>query len=177
MLKKYYKLSILLLFIFIFLLLIIYYNIFFPKNIHLTTKTNIAIEKTTPNTKITFITNYNKCNHTSKITSLIPKSFINFTKESLIKEYPDWNLLSFNSNNIIFCKDIEEFCNSHFLIKANKNNLISIYNINSDGSTSLKENTNINIIFLSDIDIIELSKGKLIFGYNNLNSYLENFEH
>lgn len=73
-------------------------------------------------------------------------------------------------------KHLNGNCGEHFLVKSNPSGYISIYNINTDDTLELKEETEIAVKYLAESDIEELKSGITIYGKESLNSYIENFE-
>ena len=53
---------------------------------------------------------------------------------------------------------------------------MSIYKINSDDSQNLLEKTDIAVKYLSPDDISELEAGVTLYGKEDLNAFIENFE-
>ena len=70
-------------------------------------ETNSSDEKISPNCLITLKRYYSECEHTINEYIDVPKDLVNGTREDLEKEYPNWEIQKFSSNEIILYKDFE----------------------------------------------------------------------
>ena len=116
--------------------------------------------KLSPNAILTFLKHYDGCGHTLKEKENISTEMANITRNEFSKLYKD-----FSGN-----------CGEHFLVKSSLNGFVEIYRIKDDGTYELHETTEIAIKYLSDDDRKELENGVILYGKENLNSYIENFE-
>lgn len=137
--------------------------------------TNSSDVKISPNALITFFKSYSGCGHTVKTREYVSDSMVNMNQEEFCNLYSDWKINKFTSSEIELSKNFSGECGEHFLVKSN-NGYIDIYNIENNGDLNLYERTDISTIYLTADDIAELDKGVAIFGKENLNLYIENFE-
>ena len=70
---------------------------------------------------------------------------------------------------------MEGFCNEHYVLKVH-NGVIGIYTVDQNGNETLKQDTEIQIQYLPEIDIENLKKGIYVIGDEALNSALEDYE-
>lgn len=140
------------------------------------TKTSSEEIKLSPNTIITFLKSYNGCGHIIKSIENIPPDMVNMSKIEFSNAYSDWEISKFTNSEVELTKTFNGNCGEHFLVKSNDNGYINIYNIRDNNSLDLKEETEIAIKYLSVADIEELNAGVILYGKENLNAYIENFE-
>ena len=110
-------------------------------------------EKTTPNTILVLKKFYKDCGHTISGTSTIPEDMVNLNEEEIKKSYSNWKVEKFSKEEIVLYKELESFCGEHYLL-SEENDYISIYIVNEDGSTSLKEKGKISTEYLPEMDRI-----------------------
>lgn len=132
-------------------------------------------EKVSPRAVIAINKHYKGCNHT--ITNLIdvPTEMVNLTEEKIKELYPEWKIIDFNRNQVSLYKDFDGICNEHFVVK-NNDGVITVYYLNEAKEEFLYEVTDISVEYLTDGDKDSLEKGIFIYGKNELNALLENFE-
>lgn len=138
-------------------------------------ETNAKEEKTTPNTILTFKKYYTGCEHTISSSEKIPDRLINLTQEEIIKEYPSWEIQEFTSDEVIFVKELESFCGEHYYLIEEEGE-VNIYEIDENENKILKERTNILCEYLPETDRISLKNGITIYGKEELNKILEDYE-
>lgn len=110
---------------------------------------NTSEEKISVNTVIKKITYYNNCNHNIELIIKDKKKYINMTKEMLQKEFPDWEIREFNSDNVILYKEEDDFCNEHFLVK-DEEGYVTVYTIdNNENILELLDKTDISTRYLA----------------------------
>ena len=132
-------------------------------------------DKISPNALIIFKTYYNGCKHTKQEILEVPKELINLGRQDLQKYYIDWELKGFSNNEIVLYKEINEFCDEHYIIVC-KDGKISIYQLNENGEEIWKEDTEVNVDFLPEEDRKKIESGLTIIGRENLNKIIEDFE-
>jgi len=132
-------------------------------------------EKTSPNCAFIFKVLYNGCGHTTIQYSNIPENMVNKTKQELKNEYNQYNIETFSSKEVSFIKNIEGECGEHFLVKENEGK-IAIYKVDENEKESLYEQTEISTDYLTDTDKINIEKGIKIYGRQELNQLIEDFE-
>lgn len=137
--------------------------------------TNSWEEKISPNAIIIFNKYYKKCDHTSVTRENVTKEMVNLTVDEFMNLYSDWTLKSFNSDEIILYKEIDDECGEHYVVKILDDN-IAIYKINNENDLELIEKTEISIKYLPQIDVEDLERGVSLVGKEELNAYIENFE-
>lgn len=139
-------------------------------------QTNSEEIKISPNAIITFFKHYSNCRHVVRVKENAPKNIVNISKDAFSSLYSDWKINKFTSTEIELSKDFSGDCNEHFLVKSNPDGFIEIYNVKPDTSLVLHEKTDISVKYLSNEDIAELENGVYLYGKENLNAYIENFE-
>lgn len=138
-------------------------------------ETNSSEEKISPNCLITLKRYYNECQHTINEYIDVPKDLINGTREDLEKEYPNWEIQKFSSNEIILYKEFDSSCGQHFILR-NDNGKITIYQINENNEEEVYEKTEISVEYLTESDKVEIQNGLRVNGIEELNQLLEDFE-
>ena len=89
--------------------------------------------------------------------------------------YPDFTIEEFSETNIVLQKQEEGRCDEHFVVKEENSNIM-IYKENQEGIEELYQNTGISTEYLPETDKINLRDGVKVFGIENLNAFIENFE-
>lgn len=118
---------------------------------------------------------YKKCDHLIRTVVDIPNNLVNQTEEEVKKQYSDWKLEGYSSNEIVVYKEFEGICNEHYIVKE-KNGILAVYVENSDGIQEWEEDTEIEVQYLPEEDIEEFKVGVKVVGRINLSSFLENYE-
>lgn len=136
---------------------------------------NSSEEKISPNCLITLKRYYNECQHTINEYIDVPNDLVNGTREDLEKEYPNWEIQKFSSNEIILYKEFDSNCGQHFILR-NDNGKISIYKINENNEEEIYEKTEISVEYLTESDKVEIQNGLRVNGIEELNQLIEDFE-
>lgn len=136
---------------------------------------NSKEEKTSPNCAFIFKVLYNGCGHITVQYSNIPENMVNKTQQDLKNEYGQYDIERFASNEVTFVKTLEGECGEHFLVKEREGK-VTIYKIDEDEKESLYEQTEISTDYLTDTDKINIEKGIRIYGKQELNQLIEDFE-
>lgn len=118
---------------------------------------------------------YKICNHTVQKTEIIPEELINKEEKDIEQYYKDWQIKKFTSSEIVLYMEKDEYCDRHYVLKEN-NGVIAIYKVNQENEAVFKENTQIQVQYLPEVDLINLKKGIYAIGEEKLNSILEDFE-
>ena len=142
----------------------------------LLTETSSSEFKTTPNTKIIEKKYYNNCKHLVQEEQKIKEKLINKNESELQIEYVGWEIQKFTPNEIVVYKEINDFCDEHFLLKDVEGEII-VYKLDKYGN--IKETiieTGIQTKYLSEIDIKNLKNGIKVYGNKELKKSLEDFE-
>lgn len=136
---------------------------------------NSKEEKITPNTKLVLRKYYEQCGHSINEYVEMPSELINMTREELQEQYKDWSINVFSEKEVILIKIVNDFCNEHFVLKE-LDGYIAIYKLDKNGKETLKEKTAISTKYLTETDKEHLKNEIKIFGIENLNKYIEDFE-
>ena len=144
-------------------------------NISNTIATSNKEEKTTPNTLIIYKTYYTKCNHYINEYKDIDISDVNLTEDEIQNKNREWTINEFSSEQVIFEKESEEFCNQHYKLKLIDNRIV-IFNISEDGEEKEYKRTEISSEYLTQEDLLRLKEGITVYGKENLTSVLEDYE-
>ena len=131
--------------------------------------------KISPNAKLIIKKYYKECGHTAEEIKTVTNDMVNKNKEEMEKLYPDYNIEKFLNNEIILKKEEEGQGNEHYIIKDENSNII-IYRVLNDGAEEVYQNTVISTEYLPETDRINLKSGVKVFGIENLNSIIEDFE-
>ena len=138
-------------------------------------ETNSNEEKISPNCLITLKRYYNECQHTINEYIDVPQNLVNGTQEDLEKEYPNWEIQKYSSNEIILYREFDSNCGQHFILR-NDNGKITIYKINEQMQEEVYEKTEISVEYLTETDKVEIQNGIRANGVEELNQLLEDFE-
>ncbi len=131
--------------------------------------------KISPNAKLIIKKYYKECGHTTEEIKNVTNDMVNKNKEEIEKIYSDYNIEKFLNNEIILKKEEEGQCNEHYIIRDENSNIV-IYKVLNDGTEEVYQNTGISTEYLPETDIINLKAGVKVFGIENLNSIIEDFE-
>ena len=140
-----------------------------------TINANSSEEKITPHTRLILRKYYEECGHSINEYVETPVELINMTKEELEEAYEDWNVYIFSENEVIMIKNVNGFCNEHYSLK-DLDGYIAIYKVDKNGNETLQEKTSISTRYLTQTDKSHLESGIKIYGTENLNKYIEDFE-
>lgn len=136
---------------------------------------NSTTEKVSPNAFLIIKKKYNECGHTTEDDVEIPSEMVNKTQEEIEQMYKDFKVESFSSNEVVLYKEIDGKCNEHYNVK-DENGKVVVYNTNEKGEEILYEETSISTEYLTKSDIENIKNGIEIYGKQNLNSFIEDFE-
>ena len=137
--------------------------------------TNQSDVKLSPNATICFEKHYKDCGHTIIEKETIEDDEVNKDEEYFKTAYSDWEIESFDANEVKLYKEFDGTCDQHYLITVKDNN-IAVYTIDEDGNMILKEETDIPIQYLTEEDISLLEQGITANGENELAKKLEDYE-
>ena len=118
---------------------------------------------------------YIQCDHTINEYVELPKELVNMTKDEVQKHYPDWEVIGFEKGKVILYKEFDEVCGEHFKLRV-ENGKVVVYIVDTDGKESLYEKTNISSEYLTETDLINMQDGLEIYGKEELNQIIEDFE-
>ena len=131
--------------------------------------------KVSPNAELVMKKYYKECGHTTEEKRNVANDMVNKTQEEIEKLYPDYKVESFFNNKIVLIKEEEGQCDEHYIVRDENSNIM-IYKILSDGKEEIYQNTGISTEYLPETDKISLRDGIKVFGRENLNSIIEDFE-
>ena len=140
-----------------------------------TTPVSLPQEKVAANAILILKKYYAKCEHTINEYVELPQELVNMTKEEVQAQYPEWEVIGFEPEKITLYKEFEDECGEHFKLKV-ENGKVIVYIINKDGTESLYEKTNISSEYLTETDLINMQDGLEIYGKEELNKIIEDFE-
>ena len=138
-------------------------------------ETNSSEEKISPNCLITLKRYYNECQHTINEYIDIPQNLVNGTQEDLEKEYPNWEIQKYSSNEIILYREFDSNCGQHFVLREDEGK-ITVYKINENNEEEIYEKTEISVEYLTETDKVEIQNGIRVNGIEELNQLIEDFE-
>ena len=133
------------------------------------------VEKVSPNAIITFQKFYIGCEHTQNTYEKVENDLVNATKEEVENKYRGWNLKEFTADKIVLYQEVEGECGEHYMLR-DENGKINIYQLDEDGDETLLEETDIATEYLTEIDMIDMENGLIVYGKESLNKLLEDFE-
>lgn len=134
-----------------------------------------AQEKVSANALLILKKYFKTCEHTVNEYVELPKELVNMTKEDVQSKYPEWEVIGFESGKITLYKEFDDECGEHFKLKIEDGKVI-IYKVNKNGTESLYEKTNISSEYLTETDLINMQDGLEIYGLEELNKIIEDFE-
>ena len=139
-------------------------------------ETNSAEYKTTPNTRIIEKKYYNECGHLVQNEEKIREKLINKNQLEFQIEFIGWEIQKFTPNEVVVYKEINDFCNEHYLVKDVEGEII-IYGLDKRGNENeVIRETGIETKYLSNEDIENLQTGIKIIGNKALNELIQDFE-
>ena len=131
--------------------------------------------KLSPNASLVIVKHYDICNHTIKEYAEILPEMVNKNQEEIEQMYPNFNLQSFDKNELIVEKEEKGFCNEHYILRDD-NGTIIVNSIDENDEETLYDRTSISTEYLTQTDIINLKDGIKVYGRENLNSLIEDYE-
>ena len=137
--------------------------------------TSVIEEKTSPNTIFTQKQYFKGCDHIQKETTEISEEDINLTQEQMQKQYPDWKIEKFSSNEVVLYKEKNGYCDEHYVIREH-NGVLVIYTLDENGKETWKQDTEIVTMYLPEVDLSRIKEGIKVTGTTNLRSILEDYE-
>lgn len=132
-------------------------------------------ERISPYAKMMIEKKFTKCGHTKINVLDVPKELINLNKEELYEKYSGWEIKKFSKDEFILYREINANCDDHFVLKEN-DGYIAVYNELTDDISNLVEKTEIDVNSLREEDKNELLSGIRIYGREEVNSLIEDFE-
>lgn len=137
--------------------------------------TNSEKEKTSPNCVLTLKIYYNICGHLIEKKENIQESEVNITEEELKQKFDDWEVQKFTPKEIVLYKEVDEFCNEHYLVKE-QDGEIAIFKLDQNNNEIFLEKTDISTEYLTEKDLENIKKGITVYTKKELNKTIEDFE-
>ena len=140
---------------------------------------NSKEEKIGTNTQVILKTTYSMCEHEEeKIEE--QANVINMNKEELEKAYIGWNITNFSEDEVILEKENAGICGEHYII-SEEDGVVVVYKKILDEETGeiSKEavrTTDISVEYLPEEDLANIRSGEEIYGKEELNKFLEDYE-
>ena len=100
---------------------------------------------------------------------------VNLSRQEVEDYYEDYEVEEFASNNLVIAKEINGLCEEHFYVKLGNEN-VEVMKMNSDGSFSPYQVTEISRTYLPAEDIAKLEEGIYVYGSGKIDSILEDYE-
>ena len=91
------------------------------------------------------------------------------------KQYPDWKIEKFSSNEVVLYKEKNGYCDEHYVIREH-NGVLAIYTLDENGKETWKQDTEIVTMYLPEVDLSRIKEGIKVTGTTNLRSILEDYE-
>lgn len=133
-------------------------------------------EKIGPNTKLIEKKYYNECGHIVENKISVSEELVNKTKSEFQIEYIGWEIQKFTEDEIIVYKEINDFCDEHYILRDMEGEIIVIALDNDGNEREIIRETGIETKYLPETDIENLKEGIIVYGYGELNKVLEDYE-
>lgn len=139
-------------------------------------ETSSKEEKIGPNAKLIEKKYFNECEHLTTFKKNVPEEFVNKTKAELQIEYIGWEIQKFTNDEVIVYKEINDFCDEHYLLKDTEGK-ITIFLLDKYGNEKeIIRETEIETKYLTELDVEHLKEGIKVYGNEELNKLLEDYE-
>ena len=139
------------------------------------TVVSVAEEKLSANAILILKKYYEQCDHTINEYVELPQELVNLTEKEVQAEFVDWEVIGFEKGKLTLYKEYKDFCGEHFKLKIEDGKVV-IYIINNDGTETIYEKTNISSEYLTETDLLNMQDGLEIYGREELNQIIEDFE-
>lgn len=136
---------------------------------------SVEQEKVSANAILVLKKYYAKCEHTINEYVELPKEIVNMAKEEVKTQYPEWEVIGFSSDKVTLYKEFDDVCGEHFKLKVEDGKVV-VYMVNKEGTENLYQRTNISSEYLTETDLINMQDGLEIYGKEELNQIIEDFE-
>ena len=128
-----------------------------------------------PNTKLSFENYYKSCGHIETKEETASEDIVNMNEEQLEYKYADYNIENFMKEEINLYKEIDGLCDKHYLL-IEEDGYVGIYKLKNNGDKVFAYKTNISSEYLTEMDRVQLKQGIYVYGEEELNKTLEDFE-
>lgn len=140
-----------------------------------TVTTAVQEEKLSPKATFALEKIYDECNHFDYEEAELPKELVNLTQQEIEDYYDEWEVQDFSSDKLVLCKNVNGYCNEHFVIKLD-NDFVTIYRLGTYGDLKEYQKTDIAKDYLPAQDVEKLKEGIMVYGEGKLSSVLEDYE-
>lgn len=137
--------------------------------------TSYASVKVSPNANIILKTYYKECEHTVIKEDVANSDIVNKNEYEIQEYYKDWDIKKFTQGEVILYKEVDGKCMEHYVIRE-KDGYVNVFNINQDGKEELIETTLVAVQYLPETDLINLKQGIEVYGLEEVNRIIEDFE-
>lgn len=131
-------------------------------------------EKISPYAQLVIKKKFLKCNHSTINMIDVPKELVNLPQKDVEEKYTGWNIEEFSAEKVVLSREIDANCDEHFVLKEKEGN-IAVYNELTDDKMNLIEVLSVSVDLLSDSDKNDLKNGIRVFGKEELNSLIEDY--
>lgn len=131
--------------------------------------------KLSPNAELIIQKYYSGCGHIVNEYAEILPEMINKNQEEIEGMYTNFEVQSFDNNKLVVSKEENGVCGEHYVLREDNGNII-VNLINENNNETLFEKTSISTQYLTQTDLINLKDGIRVYGRENLNSFLEDYE-
>lgn len=139
------------------------------------TQANSKENVVSPNAKIIFKDYYKSCGHVEIVEEEASEEVVNMYEEQIKEKYSDYIIENFSKEEVSFHKEREGLCDKHYLL-IEEEGYLAIYKLENTGDKTLISKTNISSEYLTDADNAQLKQGIYVYGLDELNKTLEDFE-
>lgn len=145
------------------------------------TPTNIDSEDIviTSDTRIVFKTNYLKSKDEDKEIFMPDKDLLGLNQNELKDYYKEWEIISFNSEEIVLERNIESYSPKHFKVGVAQNNgeaCIAVYNYDKEGQELVDYISDTPISILNQNEREKFIEGMIFDDIEDVYRMLENYD-
>lgn len=137
--------------------------------------TNYSGFKISPNTRIVIETYYKECNHKEVEEKSADEEIVNLNEEELQEKYKDYIIKQFGTEKVVLYNEVNGYCGEHYIVKEN-NGYIGVLKLDSRGTEKFYRATDISVQYLPETDLVSIKEGVKVYGKENLNKILEDYE-
>lgn len=139
------------------------------------TQANSKDSVLSPNAKIIFKDYYKSCGHIETVEEKASEEVVNLYEQQIREIYSDYELEDFSQEEVSFYKEVDGMCDKHYLL-IEEEGYLAIYKLENSGDKTLISKTNISSEYLTETDNVQLKQGMYVYGLDELNRALEDFE-
>lgn len=137
--------------------------------------TSSAEQKLSPNAELIIQKHYTGCGHTINEYAEILPEMVNKNQKEIEEEYSQLTVQAFASQQLIIEKEEFGFCGEHYVLR-DEDGFVVVNSIDENNRETVYEKTSIPTQYLTQTDLIHLKDGIKIYGRENLNSMIEDYE-